>query len=222
MTYRAHNSGSLSATLSNPENPQASGSSIGMVLEENNSDMRLTHEPVDAVISLLAAAANQLPQQEREAHSAIREAVSLLRRVVEPHPAQQLSSRKGGFLAWQEYKIVQYINAHVADRICVTHLCALLGLSEGHFSRLFTITFGKSPHAFVVGCRLELAIHHMLHTDASLSDIALVCGFSDQAHLCRRFRDASGQTPAAWRRARRVCGEDAAAPTRSRRGAGNG
>jgi AraC-like DNA-binding protein len=36
---------------------------------------------------------------------------------------------------------------------------------------------------------------------ASLSDIALRCGFTDQAHLCKHFRQALGQTPAAWRRA---------------------
>jgi AraC family transcriptional regulator len=41
----------------------------------------------------------------------------------------------------------------------------------------------------------------MLTTDASLSDIALRCGFSDQAHLCKHFRQAAGQPPAAWRRA---------------------
>jgi AraC-like DNA-binding protein len=44
----------------------------------------------------------------------------------------------------------------------------------------------------------------MLQTDASLSDIALRCGFTDQAHLCKHFRQSTGQTPAAWRRARRT------------------
>jgi AraC-like DNA-binding protein len=34
-----------------------------------------------------------------------------------------------------------------------------------------------------------------------LSDIALRCGFTDQAHLCKHFRRAAGQSPAAWRRA---------------------
>jgi AraC-like DNA-binding protein len=50
---------------------------------------------------------------------------------------------------------------------------------------------------------VELAAQYMLATDASLSDIALTCGFTDQAHLCKQFRQAAGETPAAWRRARR-------------------
>jgi AraC-like DNA-binding protein len=34
-----------------------------------------------------------------------------------------------------------------------------------------------------------------------LSEIALKCGFNDQAHLCKQFRQHTGTTPAAWRRA---------------------
>ncbi len=52
--------------------------------------------------------------------------------------------------------------------------------------------------------RLQLAAQYMLETATSLSDIALRCGFTDQAHLCKHFRQATGQTPAAWRRARRT------------------
>ena len=133
----------------------------------------------------------------------ILEALSRLRRVSVPNATERAPFQKGGFLAWQVRRVVEYINDHIAGRILVADLCVLLELSEGHFSRSFRVTFGEPPHAFVSRRRLELAAHHMIHTDASLSEIALLCGFSDQAHLCRRFRQVSGQTPAAWRRARR-------------------
>jgi hypothetical protein len=42
----------------------------------------------------------------------------------------------------------------------------------------------------------------MLQTGESLSDISFRCGFVDQAHLCKHFRRVTGETPAAWRRAR--------------------
>src|SRR5580704_5685191 len=51
-----------------------------------------------------------------------------------------------------------------------------------------------NPGAFVVRRRVELAARYMLTTDASLSDIALRCGFTDQPHLCgsqRILSDAS-------------------------------
>jgi len=40
----------------------------------------------------------------------------------------------------------------------------------------------------------------MITSSASLSEIALSVGFSDQAHLCRLFRPAFGQSPSSWRR----------------------
>jgi AraC-like DNA-binding protein len=43
----------------------------------------------------------------------------------------------------------------------------------------------------------------MLSTDQQLSEIAAGCGFADQPHLCRVFRDRLGQSPAVWRRERR-------------------
>jgi AraC-like DNA-binding protein len=60
-----------------------------------------------------------------------------------------------------------------------------------------------SLRAFVVRRRVELAAQYMLTTDGALSEIALRCGFTDQAHLCKHFRLATGETPAAWRRAHR-------------------
>jgi AraC-like DNA-binding protein len=96
-----------------------------------------------------------------------------------------------------------YVDSHITGPIVVAELGALVRHSKAHFSRSFKRTFGESPHAFVVRRRLELATQHMLETDISLSDIALRCGFVDQAHLCRQFRQATGHTPGAWRRAHR-------------------
>lgn len=97
-----------------------------------------------------------------------------------------------------------YIDCHITGPVLVADLCALIERSEAHFSRSFKGTFGESPHAFVIQCRPELAARYMLQTDASLSHIALRCGFTDQAHLCKHFRQSTGQTPAAWRRAHRT------------------
>jgi len=110
--------------------------------------------------------------------------------------------------AWQVRKVRDYINRHIAGRVLVADLCALVQCSDAHFSRSFKRTFGESPHAFLVRRRVELAAQYMLTTEASLSDIALRCGFSDQAHLCKHFRLAAGQTPAVWRRTHRLHHEE--------------
>jgi AraC-like DNA-binding protein len=106
-------------------------------------------------------------------------------------------------LAWQARKVRDYIDGHIVGPVLVADLCALVQRSQAYFSRSFKRTFGESPHVFLVRRRAELAAQCMLTTDACLSDIALQCGFTDQAHLSKHFRQAMGQTPAAWRRAHR-------------------
>jgi AraC-like DNA-binding protein len=155
------------------------------------------------VISLLEAAVGQLPNQVHPAQGTLREATSLLRQQIDPPAAREVPDGRERLLAWQSRKVRDYIDSHLTGRILVADLCVLVQRSKAHFARSFKRTFAESPHCFVVRRRVELAAQYMLTTDASLSDIALRCGFTDHAHLCKQFRQGIGQTPAAWRRAHR-------------------
>ena len=155
------------------------------------------------VIALLDAATRQLRDEDPGARGTILEATRFLQNQVEPQPAKEHRVERGRLLTWQVRKVRNYIDGHIAGRILVKDLGAVVQLSEAHFSRAFKRTFGESPHAFVLRRRLEFAAQYLLQTDASLCEIALRCGFSDQPHLCRAFRHAMGTPPAAWRRARR-------------------
>src|SRR4029077_15387848 len=140
------------------------------------------------VITLVEAAVGQLHDQGYPAEGALLEAASLLREQVNPTAAGEVRNGRGRLPTWQARKVRDYIDSHIAGPILVADLCALVVHSEAHFSRSFKHTFGQSPHSFVVRRRVELAGQYMLTTSASLSDIALRCGFTDQAHLCRHFR----------------------------------
>jgi AraC family transcriptional regulator len=163
---------------------------------------RRSREWMRRVLTLLDEAVRQLQPSEEVAQGTVLEAASLLRKQIEP--AQELPDGGGRLLAWQVRKVRDYIDTHITGPVLVADLSALIDRSEAHFSRSFKRTFGESPHSFVIRRRLELAARYMLQTDASLSDIALRCGFTDQAHLCKHFRQSTGQTPAAWRRALRT------------------
>ena len=159
-----------------------------------------SHAWVQHVIALLDAAVCQL-DDEQAAHGTILKAASLLRKQIDPEGPQAAPDRRGSLRGWQARKVRAYIDRHISGPVPVADLCALALLSEAHFSRAFRRTFGRSPHAFVIRRRVELAAQYMLQTDAPLSDIALRCGFTDKPHLCKHFRQVTGHTPAAWRRA---------------------
>jgi AraC family transcriptional regulator len=154
------------------------------------------------MMGLLEAAVGQLHDLEHPAQAPLLEAASLLRQQICPPPAGEAPEGRGGLPAWQARKVREYIDGHITGPVLVADLCALVQRSEAHFARSFKRTFGESPHSFVMRRRVELAARYMLTTDASLSDIALRCGFADQAHMCKNYRQAVGETPAAWRRSR--------------------
>src|SRR5580692_8958720 len=176
---------------------------LGESLAVSNLGTSRSREWMHRVITLLEAALGQLHNQVHPAQSRLLEATSLLRQQIDPPAAREVPDGRGCLLAWQVRKVRDYIDSHITGPVSVADLCALFQRSEAHFSRAFKRTFGESPHAFLVRRRLELAAQYMLTTDAALSDIAFRCGFADQAHLCKQFRRAAGETPAAWRRAHR-------------------
>src|SRR3984885_7005727 len=163
-----------------------------------------SREWMQRLISLVEAALGQLHNQVHPAQSVLLEAASVLRQQIEPSAAKQVPDGRGRLLAWQARKVRDYIDSHITGSVLVADLGALLQRSEAHFSRSFKRTFGESPHSFVVRRRVEFAAQYMLSTNASLSDIAQRCGFTDQAHLSKHFRQAAGQTPAAGSRAHRT------------------
>src|SRR6201998_3648231 len=114
---------------------------------------------------------------------------------------------KGGLGAWQILRRRTYIDSNLHRAIHIRHLSSVARRSPAHFSRKFKLAVGESPHAYVVKRRLERACHLMMTSTASLSEIGLNAGFSDQAHLCRLFRQTFGQSPANWRRERGTPGE---------------
>jgi AraC family transcriptional regulator len=116
-------------------------------------------------------------------------------------------STGGGLAARQMLRMRAYIDTNLHRTIHIRDLSAVARRSPAHFSRKFKLAVGESPHAYVVKRRLERACHLMMTSAEPLSEIALSVGFSDQAHLCRLFRQAFGRSPAHWRRERAIPGE---------------
>ncbi len=109
----------------------------------------------------------------------------------------------GGLSRYQQRRIVEYIEAHLADTLSVECLAAVAGVS-GHFLlRHFKARFGSAPHAYVLARRLERARVLLVDSDCDVATIANQTGFADQPHLTRAFKRAYDATPAAYRRARR-------------------
>src|ERR1700687_4998662 len=164
------------------------------------------HFVENSLAKLLETARRELERDQEAAKASLVTASHILQAEIERCSGANGSTR-GGLAAWQIVRVRAYIDSIFHHTIHIRDLSAVARRSKAHFSRKFKLAVGKSPHAYVVRRRLERACHLMMTSAEPLSEIALSVGFSDQAHLCRLFRQAFGQSPAHWRRERGSPGE---------------
>ena len=164
------------------------------------------HFVASSLARLLETATRELERDREAAKASLVTASNILQVEIERCSGADGSGR-GGLAAWQIARVNAYIDNNLHRTIHIRDLSAVARRSPAHFSRKFKLAVGESPHAYVVKRRLERACHLMMTSSVSLSEIALNVGFSDQAHLCRLFRQAFGQSPANWRRERGNPGE---------------
>ncbi len=104
------------------------------------------------------------------------------------------------FTAGQYKQVLDYIAVNYADNILLEDMATQADLSTSHFSRLFKQTIGQSPYQFLMSYRIEQAKKMLDNPNALMIDIAMNCGFSDQAHFSRVFKKLEGVTPKKYRK----------------------
>ena len=93
----------------------------------------------------------------------------------------------------------KFIEDRLADDVRLEHLEAEVGLSRFYLVRRFRAEVGMPPHAFQLALRLDRA-RVLVASGMPLADVASRCGFTDQSHLTRHFRRATGVAPGAYAR----------------------
>ena len=81
------------------------------------------------------------------------------------------------------------------------------GLSRSTLHERFVHLIGLPPMQYLAQWRMQLAAARLRDTDEKLPDIACAVGYENEAAFSRAFKRAVGQSPGAWRRARRAGGE---------------
>jgi AraC-like DNA-binding protein len=128
--------------------------------------------------------------------TAVLEAVDGLRPHLRPGPP----ARRGG----REHAAVRRAREHLrerwADPVSLADLASAAGLSRFELARRFRAETGMPPHAYQLDLRIGQA-RRLLTAGHAPAEVALDCGFADQAHLTRVFRRTVGVTPGRYARA---------------------
>jgi AraC family transcriptional regulator len=106
------------------------------------------------------------------------------------------TSRPGRALpAWRLRRVLEYIEAHLAEDLTLAELASVAGFSLSHFKPLFKQAVGVPVHRFVLERRVERARVCLLEGGRSRTEIALEAGFAHPSHMARCMHRVLGLSP---------------------------
>jgi AraC-like DNA-binding protein len=93
--------------------------------------------------------------------------------------------------AWQVAQVTE-------GRCRVENLARAVQLSPRQLRTLMVAETGLSPKQLCRSFRFDGVIARLADGDRTLAEIAFDCGYADQAHLTREFRQMAGCSPSRW------------------------
>ena len=95
---------------------------------------------------------------------------------------------------------IAFIRQNYTRKLKLAEMAEITGLSEFYFDRLFKKSTGLTPHQYLTQYRIECAKQLLQKEDLTATQIAKLCGFSNQSYFTKLFRQIVGTTPLKYRR----------------------
>lgn len=99
------------------------------------------------------------------------------------------------------YQAREILANHLESAYTIDDLARDMNRSSRHLSRLFRQHTGQTVQQYRDQLRLEKGEQLLRHTQLSIKEIALACGFADVRQFSRLWKARRGSTPAGWRKA---------------------
>lgn len=92
-------------------------------------------------------------------------------------------------------QVEKYLRDHPNHNTTLTELSLIAGAHPVTISKYFTRYFGCTMGEYMRKLKIEQAIAMIKSGQKSLTDVALECGFADQSHFIRTFKNFTGFLP---------------------------
>lgn len=138
-----------------------------------------------------------LIEQDHGADLAIAVADQMVYNAVRNATAEQrvsLQSRNGMRNAHLA-KAIQIMQERIESPVSPSEIAENLGISTRQLERLFGKYLNASPKRYFMEMRLDRARNLLLQSEASVTEVAIACGFENPGHFSRVYRANFGITP---------------------------
>lgn len=110
-------------------------------------------------------------------------------------PQKEVLSRQKPSLPSALQKAVNVMEKNIEKPLTIPHIAGLLGFSQRKLERLFNHHFGCSAVAYYRTVRLQEARVLLTHTDMSVLDICIACGFASSSYFSKSYSNQFGVRP---------------------------
>lgn len=102
--------------------------------------------------------------------------------------------------ARQMHRVIAYMKENISETVQLKELSSAAGLSRNLFIDRFKCSTRQTPHQYLLDMRVRHGRYLLKNSSMPIQEIALNCGFSDQAHFCTVFKRKLAMTPLNYRR----------------------
>lgn len=92
-------------------------------------------------------------------------------------------------------KVIGEMERHIESPLDTLTLAQSIQVSRRQLERLFQLHLELTPRAFYLGLRLEKARQLLKHTDMSVLEVSVACGFEASSYFTRSYKVRFGRCP---------------------------
>ncbi len=97
-------------------------------------------------------------------------------------------------------QVLDYMERHYQETISAKSLALMSNFSEYYFMKMFRQYTGKTLIEYLNDLRLEKAKALLIHSDESVTQIAMKVGFNNTSYFIKKFQQANGISPGSYRK----------------------
>lgn len=92
-------------------------------------------------------------------------------------------------------EVVKLMQANVEELLSLDELASFVNISRRQLERLFRSHLKCTPSQFYMNLRLDNARQLLMHTEKSILEVSLVCGFASTPYFSKSYRHRFGLPP---------------------------